>query len=91
MIRRLRFRQFWEVPELSARSMELLALLPPAGTQARDGLRGIVEVDGWLRWESAYPAAIGPGQAEQTKRYGGWADGDGMTSLGVRAGRALYR
>jgi hypothetical protein len=40
---------------------------------------------------SARPATIGPGKAEQTKRPGGWADSDGMTSRGKPcAGRALY-
>jgi hypothetical protein len=36
----------------------------------QDGCRRLVEIVGWLRWKRAYPVAIGPGQAEQTKRHG---------------------
>jgi hypothetical protein len=40
----------------------------------------LVEVVEWLRWKPAHPVVIGPGRPEQTKRAGGWADVDGVTS-----------
>jgi hypothetical protein len=55
--------------------------MPPAETSgSRMDAYRLAEVGGWLRWKPGHPPTIGPGKAEQTKRHGGWADGDGMTS-----------
>ena len=45
--------------------------MPPAGTSgSRMDVCRLVEAAGWLRWKPAHPVAVGPGQAEQTKRRG---------------------